>query len=56
MESGGRQAATRGWQPEAFGNVKRIPQLLAAVGVVDQVAIQVAKSARKLGPDTARLQ
>jgi hypothetical protein len=39
-----------------FGNVKRIPQVLTAGAVPDQVANQVAKSARKLGHGPARLQ
>jgi hypothetical protein len=44
------------WQPDRFGNVKRIPQVLTDRGVVDQVANQVAKSARKLGPHMTALQ
>jgi hypothetical protein len=34
------------WQPEHFGNLKRIPQSLMRSEDRGQVAIQVAKSAR----------
>src|SRR5262245_54127740 len=41
------------WQPEPFGSLKRIPQLLASEALPDQVATQVAKSARILGRYTS---
>src|SRR5262245_48179525 len=40
-----------GWQPEPFGNVKRIPQVPMRDGLRDQVANQVAKSAPTLVTD-----
>src|SRR5262245_6165558 len=38
------------WQPEPFGNLKRIPQTITPLAEPDQVATQVAKSAPVLAP------